>query len=263
MYCVVPASSIAGHGAGGAPRGIDGGHVRHIIVGDLAALVSTLDQSSYAGDAASKHAADVEWLAPRAVVHDAVVTWASDAGAVVPLPMWVMFADSEGVAAMLDARAQALQQGLYFVRDAREYAVRVTADQHALAEAAGSLDPTLLALAQQADAAAPGQAYLLRRKLASARKASVRDVAGDIADDVHQKLTSTARASALRRESGVVEGATAEPNVVLDAAYLVPDDRYDDFRSALTALIHQYEPVGCRFDFTGPWPPYHFVRGNE
>jgi hypothetical protein len=24
-------------------------------------------------------------------------------------------------------------------------------------------------------------------------------------------------------------------------------------------MVNKFEPSGCKFDFTGPWPPYHFV----
>ncbi|MGI8508178.1 MAG: GvpL/GvpF family gas vesicle protein [Gemmatimonadaceae bacterium] len=261
VYCVIPASVFPTDVDQGAPRGIDGGEVRRIVFGELAALVSSLDAATYAGDTVAERAGDAEWLAPRAVTHDAVVTWASDIGPVAPLPMWVMFGDSEGVASMLGARAPVLQDGLDFVAGAREYAVRVVADRHALAEAAVSLDPALAAVEQQAQTAPPGQAYLLRRKLAAAQKDTARDIAGRIGNEIHSVLSAKARASALRAPSG---GSTGDqPNLILDGAYLVPEDQYDEFRLALTQIIERYGTSGCRFEFTGPWPPYHFVRGNK
>jgi hypothetical protein len=27
-------------------------------------------------------------------------------------------------------------------------------------------------------------------------------------------------------------------------------------------MVNKYEPSGFKFDFTGPWPPYHFVGGR-
>lgn len=265
VYCVVPAVTPADvpatglAGADEAPRGIDGTAVRRIVTGQLAALVSTLDSADYAADAVAERAGDPEWLTPRAVSHDVVVTWASDRGPVVPLPMWVMFAGTSGIASMLATRASLLQRGLESVAGAREYAVRIAGDRQALAAAATSLDPALAALEQQAAGATPGQAYLLRRKLAAARKDVARDVATRVATDVHRALAAAARTSVLR--SGATTGD--HPSLMLDAAYLVPDDNYDHFRLVLTQLIERYGTSGCRFDFTGPWPPYHFVRGDE
>ncbi|HEV2643682.1 MAG TPA: GvpL/GvpF family gas vesicle protein, partial [Candidatus Elarobacter sp.] len=57
-------------------------------------------------------------------------------------------------------------------------------------------------------------------------------------------------------------GVGDERSVLRWDAYLVEDARYDAFRETLTALVTRYESAGFRFDFTGPWPPFHFVRGD-
>jgi hypothetical protein len=48
--------------------------------------------------------------------------------------------------------------------------------------------------------------------------------------------------------------------MVLNAAFLVAPDRLSDFQRELTDIVEREQPNGFRFDFTGPWPPYHFVR---
>jgi hypothetical protein len=45
----------------------------------------------------------------------------------------------------------------------------------------------------------------------------------------------------------------------LNGAFLVDGKRIDEFRSAVGALVRDYQPRGLSFDFTGPWPPYNFV----
>lgn len=241
----------------GAPRGIDGAPARAVIHAQLAGLISTLDGTEYSGESLTKRVEDPEWLTPRAVTHDALVTWASDRGAVIPFPMWVMFTDEAAVREMLATRAADLGDTLQRVGGARELCVRVSGDQAALAIAAETMDSALVVLEQQAEVAPPGQAYLLRRKLADARKTATREAATRIAEQTHDALTgqsrtSVARATAVSRERGVL----------LDGAYLVADEEYDAFRAVLTDLMSTYEPAGLRFDFTGPWPPYHFVRDN-
>lgn len=253
VYCVVPATLATDD----APRGIDRALVRRVARDDLAALVSSLDAADYAGSVPSERMGEPEWLTPRAVTHDALVTWAGDRGAVVPFPMWVMFSDEHAIGEMLAGRAAEFRAVLDRVRGAREFGVRVTGSQAALAVAAESMDSELSALERQASTASPGQAYLLRRKLAEARKAATRDASARIAQQTHDILAERSRAS-LAHATAVSE----EPGVLLDGAYLVSDEQYESFRVALTDLIAKYEPAGLRFDFTGPWPPYHFVRDS-
>ena len=50
---------------------------------------------------------------------------------------------------------------------------------------------------------------------------------------------------------------------VLNASFLLARAKVDEFRRALTRLVEEYESRGFRFEFTGPWPPYHFVQESS
>ena len=256
VYCVVPATFVLSD----APHGIDRAPVRSIVRGDIAALVTAVDAELYSGDAPAERMGDPEWLTPRAVAHDAVITWAADRDAVVPFSMWVMFSDEQSVSTMLHDRHDEFREMLDRVGGARELCVRISADQTALANAAERMDDRLGDLERQADVASPGQAYLLRRKLAELRKSATRDVASRIAGHAHTVLSDRSRESVARDSVAHDRSVSNEPGVLLDAAYLVDNARYDSFRSALTELMATYGPAGLSFEFTGPWPPYHFVR---
>jgi hypothetical protein len=52
----------------------------------------------------------------------------------------------------------------------------------------------------------------------------------------------------------------SQGTMVLNAAFLLAPDHLDDFQRELTAIVAREQPNGFRFDFTGPWPPYHFVH---
>lgn len=251
VFCVVPATL----GLDAFPKGIDNSAVRIVSSGNVAAVTCSLDAPSYESDVIAQSVGDAEWLAPRAVAHDAVVTWAGDRGPVVPLPMWVLFADDAGVARMLAERESEFLDALTRVTGAREFCVRIAADRTSLAAAAEQMDTNLSGLAQQASLAAPGEAYLLGRKLAEARKSATRNAAVRIAEESHQALSQEARFNMARATP-----AASEQGVILDGAYLVSDGNYDQFRTVLTGLMATFEPAGVQFDFTGPWPPYHFVR---
>lgn len=267
VYAAVPLPFDAG---ARAVRGIDDMPVR-VVEGPadgaggqerLGALVSDVDREEYSG--IESRAGDPGWLAPRAIAHDTVATWAADRtrGAVVPFPMWVLFRDDAAACAALGARHDELRGALAAVRGAREYGVRITADAAAVSAASDRLDPALAALAERARAASPGQGYLLRRKLAEARRDAAREITARVAAESHATLAAESRQSAgappQRLARAGAGAAAASP--VSEAAYLVEDARYDAFRAALTGLVERYGGAGFRFDFTGPWPPYHFVR---
>ena len=253
-YGIVPSATDAA----GAPAGIEGAAVSAVGTQSLAALVSQLDAEAYSPELIEERVGDVEWLAPRAEAHDAVVSWAGHPGPVVPLHMWAMFSSRDGVIEMLESRASELVPLLERLRGADEYGLRVYADPAALEKIAAGSDPSVAELERTAGSAGPGQRYLIERKLEGARRDAARSLAASRADAIHATLAAQSVAAA----RDAIPTAASDGSAVLSAAFLVKRDALDPFRAALTALVRETEPEGFRFAFTGPWPPYHFAAGS-
>jgi hypothetical protein len=245
-----------------APQGIDGTSLGVEAEGDLAAIVSRLDPSAYAPAEVELRTSDVEWLGPRAIVHDRVLTWASDQGPVVPFPMFsAMFRDVRGVRAMLRDRGAELRDALAIAARGREYGLRLYRDETTLLSAIATLSPRLAELERAAAAAAPGQRYLLERKLETERKTESRRVSEETAREVYETLSADAVAA--RRISMPRDATERRAALTLNAVFLVSPESYTTFRGSLGQLATRLEPSGFRFEFSGPWPPYHFVERDE
>lgn len=242
-----------------APQGIDGTSLGIEADGELAAIVSRLDPSAYAPAEVESRTSDVEWLGPRAMVHDRVLTWASDQGPVVPFPMFsAMFRDVRGVRAMLRDRDAELREALAIAVQGREYGLRVYRDEATLLGAVATLSPRLAELERAAAAAAPGQRYLLERKLETERKTESRRVSEETAREVYETLS--ANAVAAQRIPMPRDATERRAALALNAVFLVAPESYTSFRGSLGRLATRLEPSGFRFEFSGPWPPYHFVE---
>jgi len=230
-----------------------------------AALVSLLDGQRYAPPALEATSGDVEWLSPRAVAHDRVLTWASDLGTVVPLPMFSLFSGRDAVHAMLGERSSQLESALERLARGREYALRVYRVDRELLGAIASLSPQLAQLADMAKGASPGQRYLLERKLETEKKSELRAVTLQLVDDIVDELRMCSVdhvRSPIPRISDSDVGASRGV-MVLNAAFFVAPDAFEAFQKTLTSLIERHAEHGLRFDFTGPWPPYHFAGTSE
>ena len=247
------------------PGGIDDAGVSIERVADVAALVSVLDGAVYSPSAIERASGDVEWLSPRAVAHDRVLTWASDHGAVIPLPMFSLFSGESAVQRMLSDRGPQLSRTLSRVANGREYALRVYRIDAELAPAVVGLSPRLSELARTAGAASIGQRYLLERKLETEKKAEMRVVTKQIVEEIVDALSRSALSV---HRSAIPKTPAADGSrgtMVLNAAYLIAPAALEAFQRTLTALVERHGAHGFRFDFTGPWPPYHFVEhaGDE
>ena len=241
-----------------APTGIDGGAVSLVPSGDLSALATMVSAEDYAPDQVERLTADVDWVSERAKAHDSVLTWASDNGAVIPFPMWTLFSDARAVKAALSKRMTELQNTFARIGDGREFIVRAYVQPGVLKDKLGQLSAEMTSLQAEAAKAKPGQKYLLERKIENLRRDAGRDVTSKAAEEIHDALRAASMESV--REQPVNSGAPREQGrAVLNASFLVSPGRVVEFQRTLTEMVTKYEPSGFKFDFTGPWPPYHFV----
>jgi hypothetical protein len=256
VYGVVPASLPVTR----APAGLDDTSVESIHDAEVAAVVSRLDGAQYAPELVEGGTADMEWLAPRAVAHDRVLTWVSDRGPVVPLPMFSLFSSVGAVRSMLQTQRAQLGAALERVADGREYVLRVYRLDDELQAVAAEMSPRLAELEGAAASASPGQRYLIERKLDAERKTELRAIGARVARDVIDALRPSAIDAVESRPEQHQGSQASEHPLVLDAAFLISPTGLEDFRRALTTLVERHGSRGFRFDFTGPWPPYHFVQ---
>ena len=252
-YGLVPGD----HVASGFPGGIDDTRVEIQRTPVAGVLVSRLPATQYAPHLIEQCSGDVSWLSPRAMAHDRVLTWAQEHGGVVPLPMFTMFGSDESLARSLDERASGIERVFRKVTGADEFGVRIHRRHDQMLSVIDRLDPELDALRTEAAAAPPGQRYLLERKIAERAKTSVRAVSQRIAREVYDGLRGIARDAVARPLTP--DPSRTDVTLILNGAFLVDRSNVDAFRAAVAERMREHEASGLAFDFTGPWPPYHFV----
>lgn len=248
--------------------GIDGASVD--LVGDaargdalaLAVLVSAVDAAAYVPAEVEARVGELKWLAPRAEAHDRVVTAAADEVPVIPLPIFSLFRDEGAVRAMLGDRRAELGRLFARLRGAREYTVRLYRDDARLGAALAELSARVGELERAVAGASPGQRYLLQRKLDEERRAELKRVSREVAGATFDVLAPLARAAVREPLPAAVaeDRAAATHPAILNASFLVDDERLEHFRQRLSDVIALREPAGFRVEFTGPWPAYHFAR---
>ncbi len=259
LYGIIPATAALD----AFPDGIDDVRVAVEREGDVGAVFSVLSAADYSPARIEEQSGAIEWVSPRAMAHDRVLTWASDHTAVVPFPMFsAMFGSLSTVRSMLRERGPELTRTLERVREGREYALRVYRVDAELRAALADLSPEFRAMADDAAKASPGQRYLLERKLDEHARGALKTIAQRIAAEIRGALTSHALSAVASPIPRTVAG-DAPGTMILNDAYLVAPATLPALQHTLTVLVGQYQPRGFRFDFTGPWPPYHFASAGD
>ncbi|QYN38094.1 GvpL/GvpF family gas vesicle protein [Pseudonocardia sp. DSM 110487] len=226
--------------------GVDGEPVRMVHQGDLAAIVGSVDGEVFAAQALHRNFEDLDWLAGTARAHDAVVSAVARHGAMVPLRLATIFRDDERVRDMLADRWPDFDFALLQVTGRTEWGVKAYGDRAVLA---GPAEP-------EPAAAGAGTAYLMRRKAQLSADVETERRAVGVAEHIHATLAGVATAARRHRPQDPRLSGRCEW-MLLNGAYLVDDDRTDDFADVVAAQDGAHR--GIRLELTGPWPPYSFA----
>jgi hypothetical protein len=233
----------------GELAGVGAGVVRPLRAAGLAALVGDVDEREFGEAALRRNLEDLGWLERTARAHHAVIEAVAMRCPVVPMRLATVYTCDASVLTMLRDRAADFRDVLAKVATCSEWGVK--------AFAAAPADP---APAEEAPAGRPGTAYLQRRRAQLTSQADARQEAMAGARAVHAELSRLSVSARLYPpQAPNLAGQTA--SMVLNAAYLVADERAGEFAAAVNDLTGRHRSM--RLGLTGPWPAYSFVSEDR
>lgn len=258
LYGIVPGDAAD---PPGDLSGLEGGPVRLLREGELAAAVSDVPATAYADEPLDARLGDLAWVGERGLAHERVLDWFAERGPVVPLSLFSLHRDDARVRARLADEAERVRPLLESLRGRTEWRVKLWRRDSVVAEHLDELSPTLKGLAAEIEQAPPGRKYLLLKKRDSARAEELRRVSERVGQVLFEALREHA-------DRGVIipatRGAPQTGHVLtLDSAWLVNEPAFTAFQQRLGELAGEFQPHGFEFEFTGPWPPYHFTESDE
>ncbi len=244
-------------GAGNLPGGVeDGIPVALVTHEDLAAVVSEVPLAQFGEGRFEENLKDAAWAAERVMRHEKLAEFLAARASVIPLRFGVMYSTPDKIRTMLSERGARLREILKQLEGREEWGLSIQLDRARLRDHLVELIPRLAEIEKQAASAAPGQRYLLEKKLDGLRisesKTEVRRVVGQIRD------TLQAPAQAVKDLAIRPIESKQEPPVIGKISFLIDKGDLKKFQSVAERLAGQYERYGFTMELTGPWPPYNF-----
>jgi hypothetical protein len=248
LYGVLFAESVA-RAAGPAPRGLPGASRTRLLAvdGGLWLVVADAPLSQFAPERIEGRLRDLNWVSRCALAHEAVVELYSRRGTLIPVKLFTLF--SGEAAAVADARSR--------LRELRAVAKRVAGCEE------WGIQLRLAPGARQAGRPAirpprSGTAFLQARRTAlhASRDAALR---GHERAMLHFRSLAKGAGDALCRD---LPAGAAGRRLLLDAVFLVPRRGARRFQSLVRTTATRCQAEGLALSLSGPWPPYHFSRGE-
>lgn len=262
VYCVGEREALAPLFDAALPEAIEDDYkLEAVEAAGLAAIVSAVPLDTYGEGALAERLSDATWTATRALRHERVAEHFARSTAVVPLRFGAIYLRRDGVERMLESRAAQFRAVLARLEGREEWGLNVYVERARLREEVTGLSARLREMVERADAATPGQAYLLRKKIEGLRdeeaRVETRRVAREVEETLGAACDGVARLRVLKDE------ATEQGELAARLAFLVPRAGFDAFRAAAERLADRYTALGFRFELTGPWPAYNFAAVEE
>jgi hypothetical protein len=201
------------------------------------------------GESAINHRlTDLDWVSRAAVAHESVVESFIDAGAVLPMKLFTIFASDERALEHIRTEGRKIDAVVNRVLDHHEWGVRVLLDRSTA---------TAGAAAGRRTTDSSGAGYLARKKAQRDRTAELGRKAREVVADLYDRLAT--HSSFAKRRSATELPVKGGP-LLLDAAFLVPRSRTTRFRAAVAREARALAPDGYGLTLSGPWPPYSFMH---
>jgi len=257
VYCVAETAAAQQLDPGSFPAAIeDKAKLEWVTANDLAALSSTVSLAEYGEEALAAHLSDATWTAVRAMRHETVVEYVAKRTSVVPLRFGTIYLERSGIERMLNEKGRELAQIIERLRGQEEWGVNVYSDRATLLASITEVSPRLRELARQAEAASPGQSYLMQKKIEALRVDEVRASLNEIVERIEKTLS--AEATDAKRLRILKVEATEHGELKAKFAFLVKRSQFEEFRAGAERLAEENLAAGVRLELTGPWPAYNF-----
>jgi len=226
--------------------------------GEVAAVLSLVSQAEFCGPAGEKNLSDLDWLAPRARQHQAVLEQVMRRGSVWPARFGTLFSSLSSLGDFVRKHEVAIARFLERANGHEEWAVKGFLDQE---RAEAELSVRLRAPIDLSPVS-PGLAYMQEQRLRIKVKQELEDQlavgCNGLLNELNPLASEVCQRRILSRETTGTEG-----EMVVNWAFLLPRPAGDDFRAQIERANGEENLRGLAFELSGPWPPYSFCPALE
>ncbi len=245
LYGFAPAAAA---GLPPAMPAVDDGTLTVHRHADVAALVSAVPRASYEGERGEAHLADIGWVGPRALRHQAVLDAAKQTTTIVPLPFATLFSSIAALDAEMVRRGDTIRALLRRLTGCSEWALQARLDH------AAALDAQVrgaIADGRFVPPAAAGRRHLEEQRL---RRALARETQTWVA----RRVAALAAALQEHCRDFVERRLPVGQGLALNWALLVPDVNATRLNETIAAHTPALAADGLHLTCKGPWPGYSF-----
>lgn len=234
--------------------GVDGSSSFGTVTrGGISAIFTPVRREEFSQEAVDQRAGNLEWLGSIGYRHQGVVADLMRRTTIVPLRAFTLFTSEESLGEYLEEHASQLGRTLDRLAGKQEWTLRIEFDAQVWSHALTNRVQTLREISEEIAHAAPGKAFLLKKKLDEERRNASRNGEESLLSEIQSAILDKLRSDVIAESREQREGAFPEINV------LVNRDEEPVLQELHRQLNDKYGGEGVTLSLSGPWPPYTFA----
>jgi len=246
-------------------KGIDGeGEVHALPFQKLEAIVSEVSLEEFASEEIQRRAQEnLNWIKEKAVIHEKVIEEAMGENShflnLIPMRFGTLFKDKGRLEKMLNNGYYKIKEILERIRGRQEWSVKVYLwEREKYERMIKEKNETIREKEKEIASLPEGMAYFIEEELKEVISKEVERELDHITEEIFESLKKQAAAFVKGKILEKELTGRQEP-MVLNAAYLIPEENIEDFKKEAIELNQQIQGKGLFLEYSGPWPPYNFT----
>jgi len=246
-------------------KGIDGKEEVFIIpYQGLEAVVSKVSLEEFASEEIKRKAQeDLNWIKEKAVIHEKVVEEAMRKNGkilnLIPMRFGTIFQDKVRLEETLKKDYSKVMEVLERIRRKQEWSVKLyLGDREKFKQTIKKNNKTIIEKEKEIASLSEGMAFFLEEQLKEVISKEVEKGINKMMEGAFESLKKQA-VTAVKNKILGKELIGRQESMVLNAAYLVLEEKMEDFKKEAEDLNHKMQGKGFFIEYSGPWPAYNFT----
>ena len=261
LYCL---REKTGDSRAMSAKGIDGKEDVFILpYRRLEAIVSRVSLAEFGSEEIQRKAReDLSWIKEKALIHEGVIEEAMGKGgkilSLIPMRFGTVFKEKTKIEETLDKDYIKFEEVMDRIRGKQEWSAKVyLKDKGILEQGIKENNETIKEKVEEIAALPEGIAFFMEEEVKRLVAEELDMALSNSVNGLFDRLASRSAASIKSRILAKELTGRDEP-MVLNSAYLIPEDDIDDFKKEAEAINQEIQAKGLYLEYSGPWPGYNF-----
>ncbi|NYE06808.1 hypothetical protein F4694_003588 [Bacillus niacini] len=228
---------------------------------ELAAIITPVNPHQFSQQQIDLQLKDPEWLKEKAFHHHECISAFHTQFTILPMSFCTIFQKEENLNTLLHEQYDAILQQLTRFKDKQEWNLKIYCNSEQAFSYVVQHNPSVLELRENIASMPKGKQFIMKKKLDQLITNELEKEQSQWWQRIEHHLQPFFSLSRLRKNWGR-EITERKDDMIVNCDFLIDKKETEQFLTKVQELEHTFSALGCTFQVSGPWPPYHFSKEN-